>query len=133
MRRAWSRRISRSARAAPRRIDRLVRNMHCAVGVGERPSFLAPRRCGQQNVSQRGGFGEKDVLDDDHDVSPVPGDLHRALLGGRFDAVGEPEGCHVAAITRLKASQTGRIPVGTSPGGADVTEKGVAAISGGVE
>src|SRR5436190_21967833 len=50
----------RSRRA--RWIDGLLGQMNGAVGVGEGARLLAPRRGGQHDVGEFGGFGAEDVL-----------------------------------------------------------------------
>ena len=50
------------------RIDGALREVHGAVGVGERAELLAPRRRRQHDVGEPGRLGEEEVLDDHEQV-----------------------------------------------------------------
>ncbi len=45
-----------------RRVDRLLAQLHHAVGVGDRAGLLGPGGGGQHHIGQPGGFGHEDVL-----------------------------------------------------------------------
>ncbi len=50
----------------------LLRQVHGAVGVGERPGLLTPGRSGQHDVGELRGLGQEDVLH--HEEKPVLGE-----------------------------------------------------------
>ena len=46
----------------PRWINRLLAQLHHAVGVAHRPRLFRPSRRGQHHVSQPRGFGHENIL-----------------------------------------------------------------------
>lgn len=51
------------------RLDRLLRQVHGPVGVGECAGFLTPGGRGQYDIGELGGLGEKEVLH--HESEPL--------------------------------------------------------------
>ena len=71
-----------SARASPGGVDRLLGEVHGAVGVRERAGLLAPERRGQHDVGEPRGLGQERVRDDEEQAALARGSSGSASSSG---------------------------------------------------